>query len=531
MEDGGRGGAGSIAASSAQTMAPTMPIISQLPDGASSINSESDSDLSELSDDNISIGSLKAAELESELQSMTPAERAEHETFGKEYDGPVLADDHAAKLLILMGHASTCPCHHKSEKHKEVCRATKYMMLHVRDCPGTTSTCDVCPFPWCRKVKHLLYHLVSCKEPDQCQICSPKELPKGLQGLVGLNAHRTKKHRERLIAMAKASLAAKNAKANPTTKKQSTSKRTTTATQASSARKNPSDTKVSVALTNSTVQRPASTPVPVKQEAVTVPAPASYIGISSSSPVRNPMVTQTHPSTTQPTEDFDVDAEIAKLESVAADFNETCTIVPMKEEPSTHYTIPETVPEVEVLVPYTLEPIPEVEVPPAVADCSAIPAPDTTNDLGLPIPMVAIKMEEHNADDVELSDLLATNSSSEDHAMSNPVQQDDLGDISEYLKNGDQMPPQLSPIQGTVRVTEHQAQIDMGSGEPDVLNDPDSDPLANMNHEIVYESSDLLVPAPSTTCVELKEAYSEPPQPTPTTASDVEKAAGSVVVN
>ena len=97
-----------------------MPIVSQIPDGASSINSESDSDLSELSDDNVSMGSLKAAELESELQSMTPAERAEHETFGKEYNGPLLAEDHAAKLLILMSHASTCPCHHKSEKQKEV---------------------------------------------------------------------------------------------------------------------------------------------------------------------------------------------------------------------------------------------------------------------------------------------------------------------------------------------------------------------------------------------------------------------------
>ena len=67
LEDGGRGGAGSIPANSAQAMAPTMPIVSQIPDSANSINSESDSDLSELSDDNISIGSLRAAELESEL--------------------------------------------------------------------------------------------------------------------------------------------------------------------------------------------------------------------------------------------------------------------------------------------------------------------------------------------------------------------------------------------------------------------------------------------------------------------------------
>lgn len=483
MEDGGRGGAGSIATSNAQAMAPTMPIVSQIPDSANSINSESDSDLSELSDDNISIGSLKAAELESELQSMTPAERAEHETFGNEYEGPVLADDHAAKLLILMGHASTCPCQHKSEKHKEVCRSTKYMMLHVRDCPGTTVTCDVCPFPWCRKVKHLLYHLVSCKDPDQCPICSPKDLPKGVQGLVGLNAHRTKKHRERLIALAKASQAAKNTKASPA-KKQSTAKRTTTAAQASSSRKVSSDIKASVAQPSTKTQRPVS--ASVKQETVAAPvlAPAPYIagtsndtsgvkGISSRNRVNNPLVTHVHPAMTRPsTEEFDVDAEIAKLESEAT-------------------------------------------------------------DLCIPIPEV--KMED--ADAAELNDLLATNSSSDDHVITNPVEED-LGDISEYLKNDDRMRSQHPPAQGTIPVTEHQVEIDMDSGMPDTLNGPNSDPLANMNPDIVYESSDLVVPA---TATELKEEFPEPVSaasaPTAnistvaTNAPDVETATGSVVVS
>lgn len=47
------------------------------------------------------------------------------------------------------------------------------MMLHVRDCPGiTTTTGDVCPFPWCRKVKHLLYHLVTCQLKETCPICT-----------------------------------------------------------------------------------------------------------------------------------------------------------------------------------------------------------------------------------------------------------------------------------------------------------------------------------------------------------------------
>ena len=78
------------------------------------------------------------------------------------------------------------------------------MMLHVRDCHGTTSNFDVCPFPWCRKVKHLLYHLVSCVEPLTCMICSPTNLTKGMEDLIGLNNHRLKRQRERIIASFKA---------------------------------------------------------------------------------------------------------------------------------------------------------------------------------------------------------------------------------------------------------------------------------------------------------------------------------------
>jgi hypothetical protein len=71
-------------------------------------------------------------------------------------------------------------------------------MLHVRDCPGTTASFDVCPFPWCRKVKHLLYHLVSCQEPEYCAICSPIDLAPQLVALHGLNEHRFQKFRELL---------------------------------------------------------------------------------------------------------------------------------------------------------------------------------------------------------------------------------------------------------------------------------------------------------------------------------------------
>ena len=102
---------------------------------------------------------------------------------------------------------------------REVCQNTKFMMMHVRDCPGPTSTYDVCPFPWCRKVKHLLYHLVSCEKPEECSICTPTDIPPTLKALRGLNAHRHKKHREKLRTAAAAGasvrVAATKARAPP----------------------------------------------------------------------------------------------------------------------------------------------------------------------------------------------------------------------------------------------------------------------------------------------------------------------------
>jgi TAZ zinc finger len=78
------------------------------------------------------------------------------------------------------------------------------MMLHVRDCPGTTASFDVCPFPWCRKVKHLLYHLVSCAEPLVCLICSNVHLNRNMRQLKGLNYYRGEKFQAALIAKNKA---------------------------------------------------------------------------------------------------------------------------------------------------------------------------------------------------------------------------------------------------------------------------------------------------------------------------------------
>jgi hypothetical protein len=159
--------------------------------------SNDESDRLYLSDDD----SLYSVEFDPEaVASMSPSEQAENERFGMEYGGPTLTDGEASRLLILMAHASSCPGRHKSAKHGEVCRSTKWMMLHVRDCPGTTSSYDVCPFAWCRKVKHLLFHLVSCPKPRCCAICAPAEIDSNWNTLSKLNDHRLKKFREGLTA-------------------------------------------------------------------------------------------------------------------------------------------------------------------------------------------------------------------------------------------------------------------------------------------------------------------------------------------
>lgn len=72
-------------------------------------------------------------------------------------------------------------------------------MLHVRDCPGTTTSFDVCPFPWCRKVKHLLFHLISCLDPNTCAICSNVNLNRNMRRLQGLNSYRGEMYQQSLL--------------------------------------------------------------------------------------------------------------------------------------------------------------------------------------------------------------------------------------------------------------------------------------------------------------------------------------------
>jgi len=74
-----------------------------------SSDTDSGSDLSDDDwEDDDSLGSDQT-DVEA-LASMSPAEKAEVERFGDEYTGPKLSDTESARLLILMAHASTCPC-------------------------------------------------------------------------------------------------------------------------------------------------------------------------------------------------------------------------------------------------------------------------------------------------------------------------------------------------------------------------------------------------------------------------------------
>ena len=91
---------------------------------------------------------------------------------------------------------------HKTTNARDCCSNAKFMMLHVRDCPGTTPSFDICPFPWCRKTKHLLYHLVSCECPDTCKICTPTGISGNLRTLQGLNNFRAEKRKEQFAAAA-----------------------------------------------------------------------------------------------------------------------------------------------------------------------------------------------------------------------------------------------------------------------------------------------------------------------------------------
>ena len=68
----------------------------------------------------------------------------------------VLGAAGAAQLFDLFDHARTCPCQHVCAQHAAVCSRTKRLMVHVRDCSGTTS--DGQPCPTCAPVIGVIKH-------------------------------------------------------------------------------------------------------------------------------------------------------------------------------------------------------------------------------------------------------------------------------------------------------------------------------------------------------------------------------------
>lgn len=116
------------------------------------------------------------------------ANQPEEECFGV---GGCLDHDEASKLLVLMCHARTCTGIHVSQKHADVCKSTKFLMLHIRDCNGIDIYGNNCKFPWCLPCKKMLQHLTKCPEPAKCEICNPFTLPESFQQLQALNRHRS----------------------------------------------------------------------------------------------------------------------------------------------------------------------------------------------------------------------------------------------------------------------------------------------------------------------------------------------------
>jgi transcription elongation factor Elf1 len=88
-------------------------------------------------------------------------------------DDGLLNQEEASRLLVLMCHARGCNGMHSSTKHTEICKSTKFLMLHIRDCKGIDIHGRECLFPWCKPCKKMLKHLTQCYEPNSCAVCNP----------------------------------------------------------------------------------------------------------------------------------------------------------------------------------------------------------------------------------------------------------------------------------------------------------------------------------------------------------------------
>jgi len=227
---------------------------------------------------------------ESGFEENTQTTQAQNEDFGEKYSGPKFNEYDASRLLVLMGHAATCPGRHEHEKHRECCTNVKFMMLHVRDCPGTTSSNDICPFPWCRKTKHLLYHLISCPSSDNCKICTPIHLSRNFTALKGLNEYRSQKRKELHSGQQPAShISSKSADTNsPTKGNEFHSNIRKVAAQRKGSRSSVATSVVRPVARSTKVHQhiPSSTSIPRSKDAtkLSVPSPIPTAGLSSSKP-------------------------------------------------------------------------------------------------------------------------------------------------------------------------------------------------------------------------------------------------------
>ena len=92
----------------------------------------------------------------------------------KPFEGEgAMQKEEASKLLVLMCHARVCSGSHSSAKHADICKSTKFLMLHIRDCRGVDLHGRECLFPWCGPCKKMLKHLAQCFTPETCHVCNP----------------------------------------------------------------------------------------------------------------------------------------------------------------------------------------------------------------------------------------------------------------------------------------------------------------------------------------------------------------------
>lgn len=101
-----------------------------------------------------------------------------------------LTREQATRLLVLMSHARTCSGEHESEELSEVCCSAKFLMLHVRDCPGVDICGNVCRYSWCQPTKKMLRHLTRCFEPATCGVCCAASVSDSFAHLCKLNNNR-----------------------------------------------------------------------------------------------------------------------------------------------------------------------------------------------------------------------------------------------------------------------------------------------------------------------------------------------------